>query len=346
LHGLRLPLSLIHYPADKAYAFKHEVVRRLRELPGVESVSLAKGQGLVWRPNSKARAGLPGKTYSSPEDEPVIFFQQIAPDYFSTLRIPFVAGRDFNDSDRPGSPPVTIVNETLASRISSGGPPLDQIILVEDKPYQIVGTVKDAQVHNAIEGPVPLVYLPFWQDETLVEARMCIRVTGDPASALPMIRKAIDSIDPDVPITETMPLIDQVRGAFTDVRVASAVPNCAALLGLLLSAVALYAVVSYEVRQRTKEIGVRMALGANPREIIWLFLREGSFIVLFGGLLGGVFALATMRFLEVWLFGVRPSDPLTFGVSVCVLLAVTLIAGYLPARHATRVDPMIALRYE
>jgi len=344
--GLRLPLSLIHYPADKAYTFKREVVRRLRELPGVESVSLAKGQGLVWRPSLKARAGLPGKTYSKPEDGPVIFFQQIAPDYFATLRIPFVAGRDFNDSDRPGSPPVAIVNETLASQISSGGLPLDQIILVEDKPYQIVGVVKDAQVHNAIEGSVPLVYLPFWQDETLIEARMCIRVTGDPATSLAMIRRTIDSIDPDVPITETMPLIDQVHGAFTDVRVASAVLDCAALLGLLLSAVALYAVVSYEVRQRTKEIGVRMALGADPKEIVWLFLREGSFIVLIGGALGGVFALITMRFLEAWLFGVRSSDPVTFGVSICVLLAVTLIAGYLPARHATRIDPMIALRHE
>jgi predicted permease len=344
--GLRLPLSLIHYPADKAYTFKHEVVRRLRELPGVESVSLAKGQGLVWRPSLKARAGLPGKNYSKPEDEPAVFFQQIAPDYFATLSIPFVAGRDFNDSDRPGSLPVAIVNETLASRISLGGRPLDQTILVDDKPYQIVGIVKDAQVHNAIEGPVPLAYLPFWQDETLVEARMCIRVTGDPAAALPMIRKTINSIDPEVPVTETMPLIDQVHGAFTDARVASAVLNCAALLGLLLSAVALYAVVSYEVRMRTKEIGVRMALGANSQEIIWLFLREGFFIVLIGGVFGGVLALATMRFLEAWLFGVRPSDPLTFGVSICVVLGVTLIAGYLPARRATRVDPMIALRYE
>jgi hypothetical protein len=121
---------------------------------------------------------------------------------------------------------------------------------------------------------------------------------------------------------------------------ASAVLNCAALLGLLLSAVALYAVVSYEVRQRTKEIGVRMALGANSQEIIWLFLREGFFIVLIGGVFGGALALTTMRFLEAWLFGVRPSDPLTFGVSACVLLGVTLIAGYLPARRATRADPM------
>jgi len=192
--GLRLPLSLIRYPAAKAYTFKREVVRRLRELPGVESVSLAKGQGLVWHVKPGARMKLSGKTYPKPADEPVVGYKQVAPDYFATLKIPFIAGRDFNESDRPGSPPVAIVNETLASRITSDRLPLDQTILIEDKPYRIVGVVKDAQVRNAVEGPLPVAYLSFWQDETLIEARMCIRVIGDSAAALPMIRKTIASI--------------------------------------------------------------------------------------------------------------------------------------------------------
>jgi predicted permease len=344
--GLRLPLSLIRYPAAKAYTFKREVVRRLRELPGVESVSLAKGQGLVWGTGFRIRATLPGKTYPKPEDEPMISFKQIAPDYFATLRIPFIAGRDFNDSDRPGSPPVAIVNETLATHVAPDKLPLDQTILIEDKPYQIVGVVKDAQVRNTIEGPVPVAYLPFWQDETLLEARMCIRVKGDPVAALPMIRRTIASIDSEVPVTETMPLIDQVRGAYTNVRVASAVLSCAAVLGLLLSAIGLYGVVAYEVSRRTKEIGVRMALGADSQGVVQLFLRQGFLMVLTGGMLGGILALATTRLLGAWLFGVRPSDPLSFGVAAGMLLAVTLLAGYLPARRASRVDPMVALRYE
>jgi ABC-type antimicrobial peptide transport system permease subunit len=143
-----------------------------------------------------------------------------------------------------------------------------------------------------------------------------------------------------------MPLIDQVRGAYTDARVASAVLSCAAVLGLLLSAIGLYGVVSYEVSRRTKEIGVRMALGAESQDVVQLFLRQGFVTVLTGGMFGGVLALATTRLLGAWLFGVRPSDPLSFGVAVGVLLTVTLIAGYLPARRATRVDPMVALRYE
>lgn len=344
--GLRLRPQLLHYSPAKAQVFTREAVRRLRELPGVESVSLAKGQGLVWGAGLRTRMALPGRSYPKPEDEPVISFKQIAQDYFATLKIPFITGRDFNDSDRPGSPPVAIVNETLASRVAPDKLPLDQTILIEDKPYQIVGVVKDAQVRNAVEGPLPVAYLPFWQDEALIEARMCIRVTGDPAAALPMIRKTIASIDSEVPVTETMPLIEQVRGAYTDARVARAVLGCAALLGLLLSAMGLYGVISYEVSKRTKEIGVRMALGASRERVIRLFLWQGVGMILLGSLIGVVLALATTRLLASWLISVQATDPASFFVAAAVLLGVTLVAICIPARRAMRVDPMVALRYE
>ena len=346
--GLRLPVSLIHYPRDKAYTFKKDVVRRLRELPGVESVSLAKGQGLVWHFGSRGgdRATLPGKTYAKPGDEPMVAAKPIAPDYFATLKIPFVSGRDFNDSDKPGSPLVTIVNETFARQITGNRLPLGKTVLIDDKPYEIVGLVKDAQMRSAVELPLPVAYLPFWQDDTLLEARMCIRVAGDPAAALPMVRKAIASIDPEVPVTEAMPLMDQVRGAYKDTRIANAVLSCAALLALILSTMGLYGVVSYEVTRRTKEIGVRTALGARPQDVAHLFLRQGFRIVLTGVLFGGGLAFATTRFLGAWLFGVGSADALSFGVATAVLLAATVTAAYLPARRAMQVDPMVALRYE
>jgi putative ABC transport system permease protein len=342
--GLRLPVSLIHYPTEKAYTFKQEVVRRLRELPGVESVSLAKGQGLVWLPGQNARAALPGKTYAKPGDQPLISAKPIAPEYFATLKIPLISGRDFNDSDKPGSPPVTIVNETFARQIAANRQPLGQTVLIDDKPYLIVGLVKDAQMSSAIEGPVPVAYVPFWQDNALLEARVCIRVAGDPGAALPMVRRTIASIDPDVPVTETMPLMDQVRGAYTDARVASAVLSCAALLALVLSAMGLYGIVSYEVGNRTKEIGVRTALGAQPYDVVQLFLRQGFSVVLTGVLFGAALASATTRLLGAWLFGVGSADPLSFGVATVVLIAATLTAAYLPARRALRLDPMVALR--
>lgn len=344
--GLRLPVSLVHYPPDKARTLKQEVVRRLRELPGVESVSLAKGQGLVWNPWLSDRAAVPGKTHSKPEEEPRIALKPVAPDYFSTLRIPFVSGRDFNDSDQPDSLPVTIVNETFARQITANDLPVGQSVLINDKPYQIIGLVKDAQMRSAIEGPLPVAYVPYWQDETLLEARMCIRVVGDPAAALPMIRKAIAGIDPEVPVTEAMPLMDQVRGAYTDTRVASAVLSCASLLALILSAIGLYGVVSYEVGRRTKEIGVRVALGAESRDVVQLFLRQGFGVVLTGVILGAAFAFATTRLLNAWLFGVSSADPRSFAAAVIVLLTATVIAAYLPTRRAVRVDPIVALRYE
>src|SRR5215469_333003 len=344
--GLRLPVSLIHYPPDKARTFKQDVIRKLRELPGVESVSLAKGQGLVWSPWFSDRAAQPGKTYTKPEEQPRIALKPIAPDYFATLRIPFVSGRDFNDSDKPNSLPVTIVNETFARQITSNHLPLGQTVLIDDKPYQIVGLVKDAQLRSAMEGPLPVAYVPYWQDETLLEARMCIRVAGDPAAALPMIRKAITRIDPEVPVTEAMPLIDQVRGAYTDARVASAVLNCVAFLALILNAMGLYGVVSYEVGRRTKEIGVRTALGARPHDVVYLFLREAFGVVMIGVIFGGALASATTRLLRAWLFGVGSADPLSFSAAAGVLLFVALTAAYLPARRAMRVDPIVALRYE
>lgn len=344
--GLRLPLSLIHYPPDKARAFKQEVVRKLRELPGVESVSLAKGQGLIWNPWLSDRAAMPGKTYMKLEEEPRVSVKPIAPDYFATLRIPFVSGRDFNDSDKPGSRPVVIVNDTFARQIIENQSPLGRMILIDDKPYQIVGLVKDAQIRSAMEGPLPVGYVPYWQDETLIEARMCIRIAGDPAAALPMARKAIASIDPQVPVTEAMPLMDQVRGAYTDTRVASAVLSSTALLALILSAMGLYGVVSYEVRRRTKEIGLRMAIGAEARDVVRLFLRQGFGVVVTGVIFGGILAFATTRLLGAWLFGVGSADPPSFGVAAAVLLATTLTAAYLPTRRATKVDPMVALRYE
>jgi predicted lysophospholipase L1 biosynthesis ABC-type transport system permease subunit len=224
--------------------------------------------------------------------------------------------------------------------------PLGQTVLIDDKPYQIVGLVKDAQMRSAIEGPLPVAYVPFWQDETLLEARMCIRVAGDPAAALHMVRKTIAGIDPDVPVTETMPLMDQLRGAYTDARVASAVLSCAAFLALVLSAMGLYGVVSYEVGGRTKEIGVRTALGARPHDVVRLFLRQGFGVVLTGAFFGGGLAFATTRLLGAWLFGVGSADPLSFGVATAVLLAATVTATYLPARRALRVDPIVALRYE
>ena len=344
--GLRLRPKLMEYSPAKAQAFTRDVLLRLRSLPGVESVSLAKEGGLVWHVTETIRERVSGETYAKPDEEPVIGFKPIAPEYFRTLGVPFVAGRDFSDQDRAETLPVAIVNETLAQKLSVGKFPLDRTILLDDKPFQIVGIVKNAQTPSMVEAPQPVAYVSFWQDPSMVGSRLCIRVAGSEATALPLIRKAIASVDPKVPVTEVMPLMEQVRGVYTDARVANAVLSCAALIGLLLSALGLYGVIAYEVSQRRQEIGIRIAVGAHPAEVVQLFLKRAFSVILAGIAAGSVLTLLTSRLLAIWLFGVRPSDPATLAAAIAVLLAVALPASYLPARCAAKVDPIVALRYE
>ena len=344
--GLRLRPKLLEYPPQKAHAFEREVLRRLRQRPGIESVSLAEGHGFAWRGNGRMRLALPGKVYPKPADEPFVRDFGISPDYFATLRIPFVAGRDFNEHDGPASPRVAIVNETLANEILPIGLPLGRTINLDGVSYQIIGVVKDAQFHSALQGPLPVAYVAYWQNESEVDARMCIRVAGDPNAALPAVRKTIASIDPNVPVTETLPLIDQVRGTYTDLRVASASLTAVSALAIFLCAMGLYGVIAYDVKRRTREIGVRMALGAKPRQVLNLFLKQGISLVCIGSVAGLGFAFAATRLLASYLFGVRPFDPATFLAAAGFLLFVALLASFSPSRKASRVDPMVALRYE
>jgi len=344
--GLRLRPALLDYAPGKAHEFTRGVLRRLTGLPEVESVSLAKGQGLVWHANLHIRMTTPGARYARPEDEPVVNEKQVAPNFFSTMRIPFLAGRDFDDADMGGGPLVAIVNETLARQISSSELPEGGTILLEDKPYRIVGVVADAELRSALDAPIPVAYRAYWQDDALLDARLCVRVKGDAGSALRAVRRAIAAIDPDVPVTETMPLLDQVRGAYTNTRVASAVASCAAVLALLLTAMGLFGIISYEVSKRTREVGIRVALGSDSKQIVTLFLCNGLAMVIAGCAAGTGLALGTTRLLGAWLVGIRPTDPLTFCGAVGALVVVAALACYIPARRALRVDPIVALRYE
>jgi putative ABC transport system permease protein len=346
--GLRLRPRLVGYPPAKAQAFLHEVVRRVHALPGVEAVSLTKTEGLVWGDGSTMKLVFPGRIYAKVGDEPKVNSHEVAPEYFQALHIPFVSGRDFRDTDREGFPRVAVINETLAKRLFPEKSPLDQMITLDDQRYQIVGLVKDAQIHNSLNGPVSMAYLPFWQNDTeqQVDARMCVRAAGDAGAVLAEIRKTIAEIDPNVPVTETMPLIDQVRDAYSDARMAGIVLTITGLITLGLCAMGLFSVIAYEVNQRTREIGIRIALGAQPRQVIRYFLRRGLILVTWGMASGMVLALASSRLLNAWLFGVEFWNPVTFLAVSSILLTTATLAIYIPSRGASLLDPVSALRYE
>ena len=346
--ALRLRPRLVNYTPAKAQAFVHEVVGKLSNLSGVESVTLTRGQGFVWKAGGDIAIRLPGQQPPDPKHPPTISFQEIAPGFFKTLRIRMDAGREFDERDQPGSPRVAIVNATLARRMWGGSTALYQTLLLDDQPYRVVGLVADAIPRSGMEGPAAMAYIPYWQNNTVpqVDARMAVRVQGDPAAALPAIKRAIADIDADVPVTEMMPMIEQVRGSYTDVRVASAVLMSSSLLALLLAGLGLYGVISFTAGKRTREVGIRMALGARPRKVVALFLRQGLILLGSGAVCGLVLAMATTRLLGAWLYGVSSSDPLVFLVALAALIATTFLASWIPARRAALVDPMKALRVE
>jgi predicted permease len=342
-HGvalLRLRPRLIQYPPARSQAFIREVVRRLEGLPGVESVTFARGIGLLWQ--DCCTAFLPERRKELMRAD----YHVVAPRYFSTLRIPLLAGRDFVEHDRAGSQPVAIVNQTMVGRIDPTSAIIGRVFVADGKPLQVVGVVQDSYLRSVVDAPVPVFYTPFWQSPDETDARLAIRVQGDPRTMLPVLRRAIAEVDPGVPVTEQMTMLDQVRGAFMQARLAAAVLLTASVLALLLSAVGLYGVIAYMVGRRTREIGVRLALGAQPSSVRTLVLKQSLAVVAPGMAIGVAASLAVTRLLRSWLYGVRATDPWTFLTGAGVLAIVALLASWIPARRAARVDPMAALRCE
>ena len=344
---LRLRPALLEYSPEKAQAFTHEVIRRLEALPGVQSVSLATGSGgYAWLSRDGVRVRLPEQAGDRPESEPEVEYHEIAPRFFETLKMSLLHGRDFNDGDRPGSLRVVIVNETLAQQMWPQGSPLSRTLMVNNQPHQVVGIFKDAQPRNALEAPLPFLYLPVWQDPKQIDSRLVVRVTSDPQAMLPLLRREATAVDPKVPISEVMPLTRQMEAKYVPVLLMSSVAACSGVIALLLSMIGLYAVLSFVVSQRTREIGIRMALGAQGRDVVKLIVGQGMSLALIGGGLGLVAALGLTRVMASLLFGVSTTDAVTFLTVPFGLIVVALLACFIPARRATKVDPLVALRYE
>jgi len=346
--ALRLRPALLNYNAEKAQVFTREVVSRLEAVPGVQSVSLAKGQGLAWQSGGSVRVRLPEDAPQPLEDQLRVEYHEVAPRFCETLKIPVLRGREFNDGDRPGGARVAVINETLARRLWPEVDALERTLILDDKPYRVVGVSKDAHLVSAIESQVPFLYLPYWQNNIRpqVDSRFLVRVAGDPQKMLPVLRRAVVAVDPDVPISEDVPLTQQVNAVYMPVLLTSAVLTYAGLLALFLSMLGLYGVLAFTVGQRTREIGIRMALGAERLDVLRLIVTQGLRLALAGvgiGLLASFFAT---RLVKSLLYGVSATDPMTFALIAGLLLVVALLACWLPARRATRVDPMIALRYE
>ncbi|WP_058187730.1 ABC transporter permease [Terracidiphilus gabretensis] len=267
--------------------------------------------------------------------------------FFATMQIPLIAGRTFVPQDTAKSPHVAIINEHMAKTFFPEGSPIGKSYHMgtNDSPVQIIGVVKDAKFGSLDETPQSIDYIPYLQHPQYVDD-LSVRYTGDFNAIADAVQQTIHSIDRSLPITDVTTLDEQVQRSVTNQRVVAQLSIFFGLLAVFLSCIGIYGLMSYIVSQRTNEIGIRMALGAPQSNVRWLVLREIAVMVLVGIAIGVPATLAGGRLVTHMLFGLKDNDPASIALAVGVLLVVGLIAGYFPARRASRVDPMIALRYE
>ncbi len=337
--------SLNGYSQEKVHTLYERLLAEVRTLPGVRSAGLATVTPMDggWDEYSVVVEG-----YTPREGEDVSpNWAAISPGYFQSLGMPLLLGRDFNEQDTLGAPKVAIINETMAHYFFKDANPLGRKMGLDKEPdTEIVGVVRDAKYMNLREEPLRHMYMPVAQQERLADLTLAARTVGDPRAAVDLLRAATARVDAHLPLYGIKTLAGQLNDSLLEDRMVAWLSALFGALAMLLSAIGLYGVVAYSTQTRTREIGVRMALGAVPGEILKMFLRQTGYLLAIGVALGTAAALGMSGAIGNLLFGVRPAEPRIFLIAVAVLGAAAGIAGYLPARRATQVDPVVALRHE
>jgi predicted permease len=340
--------ALSRYSPAQSITLLHRLRESISAQPGVQSVSAATVPILT---DSTHSSNLTAEGYNTGENEETYTEQNwIAPDYFSTMKVPLLAGREFRDTDDKDRPKVAIVNQTLVRRYFAGKDPIGKRIVfgkgtvVPDT--EIVGVVADSKHENARNVTLPFSYMPIAQDEHPAGITFYVRTAQEPAAAAGMLRSVVASLDAALPVYNVETLSEQANESMLADRMMAFLCIWLGLLAAVLAAMGLYGVMAYIVLRRTREIGIRMALGASRETVAWMVLQEVMRLALKGLLIGLILAVATGRLIESQLFGVKGWNPLVLALTAVLLLAVALAAGSLPARRAARVQPVIALRYE
>jgi len=344
-------LSLQGYDEARGQQFYHQLAERVRALPGVKSAAVSSYIPLSLNYNSR-NIYVEGEPVERGGNSPTAMNAAVGPRYFETMATPIVSGREFTDQDIEKSEEVVIVNETFVRRlmpaVKSPAEAIGKRVSWghEKGPFKrIVGVARDGKYFNIAEEPRTFIWAPLTQDYISMGAIM-VRTTGNPESMFAAVRGEVQALDPNLPLFDVKTLTEHMRLALFPAKIAAMVLGVFGLVALLLSAIGIYGITSYAVSQRTHEIGIRMALGAQLGDVLRLVLNHGLKLTLIGAAIGLIGAYLATRAITSVLYGVSATDPLTF-ISVSVLLiTVALVACYVPARRATKVDPLIALRNE
>jgi predicted permease len=338
--------ALLGYDEARGRSLYDRVVERVGGVPGVASVSLARSVPLGL---GGSRRGTVIEGYQpQPGEDTETAYNVVGPRYFETMRIPLLAGRTFSDGDGRGAPPVVVVNEAFARRYWPGGNALGKRLSANGTagPFRdVIGVVRTGKYNTLGEDARPFYYLPLMQ-EYGGDVVLHVRTNVDPRTLISEVRGAIRGVDSAVPVFDAKTMEDQLLVALLPARLAGTLLGAFGILALMLASVGIYGVMAYSVAQRTRELGVRVALGANTRDLLMLVVREGAQLTAIGLAVGAAAALGVTRFVDSLLYGIAPTDIVTFGAAAAVLAAAALIACYIPAHRATRIDPIVALRYQ
>jgi predicted permease len=347
---MSLDVALNGYKEPQGREFYAQLSERVAGLPGVESVSLGTTVPLG---NGGMRRSVKVEGYEPPDGRPPVNFDMnmIGLNYFRTMGIPLVRGRDFTPQDGDGAPKVVIINETIARTYWPDQDPIGKHIIFgkfgggPDEPIEIVGVVRDSKYRSLTETPRTMMFLPFAQSYRAGVA-LHVRSAADPKALTAAVRREVQGLDGNLPVYNVRTLEDQRAGSLYVARFAATLSGFFGGLALLLASVGIYGVMAYSVSRRTREIGIRMALGATRSNVSWLILREVVVLAVIGLVVGLPAAYGLGRVTESLLFSVKASDPLVFIAAGLLLSVATLVGGYLPARKAAGIDPLTALRYE
>ena len=341
------------YKGEKLVAFYRELQRRIEAIPGVSSASLSR-HTLVSGGVSIDGVAIQGYTPESGASNNgsiAVHVNDVGPEFFETFGIPVEMGRVIGDRDTAAAPNVGVVSRAFARQYLGGTNPIGRRFGFGDQrsssDIAIVGVVGDVRYGQPRDRMPPTVYVPYAQHtEQLDEMNFEVRTAGDPKNWVGPVREAVHELDANLPLFDVRTQVEQIEQATFQERLFARLSSFFGLLALALACVGLYGIMSYGVSRRTNEIGVRMAFGAGRCDVLDLVVRQGLQLTILGVIFGVAAAWALTRFLTSFLYGVRPADPVTFGLVPLAVILVSILSSYIPARRATKVDPMVALRYE